>query len=370
MTLHGRTAPLLLVLMLSSSLSAQEVSKVATTMAGFLKLDVGPRAAALGGAYVALADDASTLAWNPAGMSAVGKPSLTVSRAALYAGISHSYVGYVQPVGRSSFVGLSAIYLNSGEMEVTTIEYDKGLDQQFTVTDVALGLSYARRMTDFLTVGATVKVIQEKIFREAARTIAFDIGSYFDTGVAATIFGMSVSNFGSDMKLDGPDLETAADVDDDNQGNRLTPVSLKTERWPLPLIVRMGIRTDLLGGINAARQMGPHRLSLLVNASDPVDHFIRLHLGLEYVWGDILFLRMGKKINGLDRSPLGDDPLSNRYKDAFVEFPLRDETGALSLDGLAFGFGIRYSRMGMDYALSNFGLLEYVHQVGINMSFQ
>ena len=46
--------------------SAQDVSKVGTTAADFLNIDVGPRAMAMGGAFVGAADDASAMYWNPA----------------------------------------------------------------------------------------------------------------------------------------------------------------------------------------------------------------------------------------------------------------------------------------------------------------
>ena len=42
---------------------------VGTTSANFLKIDVGARAAAMGGAFTALADDGSSLYWNPAGIT-------------------------------------------------------------------------------------------------------------------------------------------------------------------------------------------------------------------------------------------------------------------------------------------------------------
>ncbi len=47
-------------------LYAQQSDQVGTSMANFLKIGVGPRAIAMGDAFVALSDDASSLYWNPA----------------------------------------------------------------------------------------------------------------------------------------------------------------------------------------------------------------------------------------------------------------------------------------------------------------
>ena len=49
--------------------NGQEVTKVGTTAAKFLSIPVGARAVGMGGAFVAVADDASSLYWNPAGIA-------------------------------------------------------------------------------------------------------------------------------------------------------------------------------------------------------------------------------------------------------------------------------------------------------------
>ncbi|MDZ7765928.1 MAG: UPF0164 family protein [Melioribacteraceae bacterium] len=64
---------LLLFLMISLTAYAQESDQVGTSMANFLKIDVGSRASALGGAFVAMADDASATYWNPGGLVNVKK---------------------------------------------------------------------------------------------------------------------------------------------------------------------------------------------------------------------------------------------------------------------------------------------------------
>ena len=45
---------------------SQTVSKTGTTAAQFLKIGIGARALAMGGAYSAVSDDATALYWNPA----------------------------------------------------------------------------------------------------------------------------------------------------------------------------------------------------------------------------------------------------------------------------------------------------------------
>ncbi|MBN1482020.1 hypothetical protein EH223_06845, partial [candidate division KSB1 bacterium] len=59
------------LLVVNVPLFAQEVTKVGTTAAGFLNIDVGARAIGMGGAYVAVSDDIMSMYWNVAGISRI-----------------------------------------------------------------------------------------------------------------------------------------------------------------------------------------------------------------------------------------------------------------------------------------------------------
>jgi hypothetical protein len=83
----------------------EDVSKVATTAAQFLKLEVGPRATAMGGATVAAVEDMTALFWNPAGLAKVKQQSFYGTYTSLYAGIQHGYVAFGMPIGRSDYFG-------------------------------------------------------------------------------------------------------------------------------------------------------------------------------------------------------------------------------------------------------------------------
>ena len=54
--------------LLSINISVSQ-SKVGTTAAPFLGISVGPKAMGMGSAFVALANDATALYWNPSGLS-------------------------------------------------------------------------------------------------------------------------------------------------------------------------------------------------------------------------------------------------------------------------------------------------------------
>ncbi len=260
----------------------EDISKVATNAAQFLKLEVGGRATAMGGAFVAGVDDMTALYWNPAGLAKIKQQSFYGTYTALYAGIQHGYVAFGMPIGRSDYIGVHVTYLNSGEMEVTTLNYPEGSGEYFSVSDLAIGLSYARSLTDRLSVGGTVKFINETIWRESASTFGFDVGSQFDTGILGIKLGMSITNFSTKFKFDGPDLNIDVDTDPIYDGNPSTEARLNTQEWSLPLVFRLGILVDILGPNSDIIKNLDHRVSFAFDANDPLDHFLRFNTGMEY----------------------------------------------------------------------------------------
>jgi len=77
-----------------------------------VKFGVGARVSAMGEAGVTLTNDVSGLYWNPSGIARIGKPSLMVSRNALYTNLAYSFLGFVYPFTAKNVVGISAIFFN------------------------------------------------------------------------------------------------------------------------------------------------------------------------------------------------------------------------------------------------------------------
>jgi hypothetical protein len=338
-----RIAKLIIALpLVLGTLMAQDISKVSTTAGQFLKLEVGARGASLGGAYVAGVDDISAIHWNPAGIANFQRPGAYASYLNLYAGIQHGFLGTVYPMSPTDFFGIGLTYLNSGEMEVNTIDFPEGTTEFFSVSNVAISTSYARKMTDRLNIGVTVKYVREQIWREVASTFGFDIGSQFNTGILGTTLGMAITNFSSEMKFDGPDLDVEVDVNPKNQGNVDKEARLYTESWPLPLVFRMGIKTDLVGGSNEMIKSNQNRLTLFIDGNDPLDHELRFNYGLEYEWREMASLRFGYHQN---------------YDTANI-------TGGVGVKFNASGTGLH-----LDYSVADFGILDLVQQLSLGMEF-
>jgi hypothetical protein len=332
------------ILSLTVSALSESFSRVGTSMAQFLKIPAGARGAALGGAYAAASEDVYAMAWNPAGIGRIRQTSLGGTYNTYFADIKYSFVGFTLPVDRSSTLGFSGMFITTDPIEITTIQQPNGTGTYYDYSGLVLGMSYARWLTDRLTVGISVKMVRESIYREDAGTLAFDIGSQFDTGLYGVRLAMAVTNFGGKMRLDGPDINVTSDTNPDLEGNRDTKSKLATLDWPVPMIFRMGIMMDLWGGISEFFPSAQNRLTLMADANDPLDHNLRGNVGLEYEWNNLFALRMGHHIN---------------YDENTV--------------GLTFGGGLKFKSGGtnftLDYAYQDFGILNAVHQYTISFYF-
>lgn len=276
-----------LTINLLSIISAQ--SKVGTSAAPFLGISVGPRGVALGGAFVGIANDATALYYNPGAISQPGFSQVMVSHTDWLVDTDFDWVGVMVNLGDGSAVGISVTQLNYGDEMLTTESNQNGGVETWSASDLAVGFTYARNLTDRFSIGGTAKFIQQRIWNESASSAALDIGLKYTTDFNGLTIGMSISNFGGDMKLDGKDLYNNFDAEPTNSGNNATIVSvLKTEEWPLPLLFRAGVSFD-------AFKSDDIRFVVAADALRPSDSAEILNLGGELAWHDMIYLRGGLK---------------------------------------------------------------------------
>ena len=136
--------------------------KVGTFGGQFLKIGVGARAAGMGGAYVAMTDDATAVFWNAAGIARVeeGKSQISINHANWPAELSYDQVGYVFHMKK--IPGAFAVHaraLTMKPMEETTAFQPFGTGRTFDAGMMSAGLTYARSFTDKFSAGVTVNMI-------------------------------------------------------------------------------------------------------------------------------------------------------------------------------------------------------------------
>ena len=308
----------------------EAVTKVATCAANWLKIESGVKGISMGGSQVASGSGISGIFYNPASIAFTKSSEVYYSKSYYLAGISHNTLGYVTQISSSDYLGLYLFYLDSGEMEVTTVISPDGTGEMFNVLDLSVRFLYGKQLTDRLRIGAAVKYFREDIYTAHMQSLVIDLGSNFDTGMYGFILGMSVSNFGPEVQYEGDALDVTVD-DDIAVVGKLSKI---TNKFPVPLTFRIGLSNDVIGG----GEESVHRLTFSADAINPIDYTVYGGVGFEYSWRDIAFVRGGTRL----------------YHDTA---------------GISLGGGLKWSMFAVDYAYVNYGILEETHQFGISLKF-
>ena len=262
------------------------VDKTGTTAAKFLHINVGSKAVGMGGAFTSIANDATAMYWNPAGLSFYKTSEIYFNHSNWIADISFDYFGLSLPLRNNHFLGLNITSVSMDDMEVTRYG-NEDTGETFSAANYAFGITYALNLTDRFSVGFNGKYIQEIIANNRASGIALDIGTLFSTPYGFKL-GTSISNFGPKMNMSGDDLLVPVDVDETIEGNNESVTGfLSTDHFDLPLILRVGISDDILLG-----SLG--RLTWAFDVNTPNDNTMFLNAGIECgFFKDLFVLRAG-----------------------------------------------------------------------------
>jgi hypothetical protein len=179
----------LIVLLVVQGALAQHIAKYAGE---FLSIGVGGRALGLGGAYAALANDASAAYWNPAALARLNYPEFMLMHDERFGGIVNYDFGAVAiPYGTSATFAVSLMRLgvddipdsrnalvdrNQNGILDSTDFIDPSKVTYFNSADWALYFTYSKRVSDDLTYGINLKILRRGLEVASATGIGFDIG--------------------------------------------------------------------------------------------------------------------------------------------------------------------------------------------------
>lgn len=306
---NGNSVRILAVALFFAGLTA-----FAEAGSSLLEQGVGARAAALGFAYSALADDATALHWNPAGLSAVQRREWSGSHAELAAGTKHEFLGYAQSIGHFGF-GAGAEYLHHSALEGRSA--DRSPTGDFKAQDMLLTLGGSRKMNEAFRLGASVKVLRSEIADARATGFAADLGSQWIAPGGRIRLAGGAQNLGPRVKYQDAD-----------------------ENLP----------SNLYAG--AAYQAGP-----LLFAADFRQGIYRadssFNLGAEFSAARFMALRGGYLFQPGSRN-LGTSQGSSQ------------SSRLENLSGLGLGLGFKIKSAQLDYAFSPAGELGSVHRISVS----
>lgn len=150
----------------------------------FLNLGVGARAQGMGGAYGPLADDASAIYWNPAGLSGLIRPEIMFCHTQLFGGLAnHDFLGLAWPLSKRLSLGLGWIRL--GVDDIPRFSYNVGTVSEGSFGDnenaVFISAASQREVTPLgkplkLSAGGSVKIIYNKLDDRQASGLGLDFG--------------------------------------------------------------------------------------------------------------------------------------------------------------------------------------------------
>ena len=300
-------------------------AKVGTSGAQFLKIGLGTRGAAMGGAFIATADDPSAAWWNPACLVRVPGTQIQVTHTEWFESVRYEAGAVTREFPGIGTFAVQFGLLNSGEMDETTVEQPGGTGDTFTCTDMVAGLSFSRMLTDRFSAGVTLKYVREQWDDVSAGGIAVDLGTLYNTGFRSLRIGMTIQHFGGELTPEG-------DYTAYYSGGDSTDTYLP---YSLPMTFRLGLAMDVL-------DRGPHFLTVAVDAAHPNDNLEQVGVGAEYWFNDLLALRGGYRIN-------------------------TDEEGLTA--GAGFHIPVGGQTINLDYAYADWGRLEMVHRASLGVAF-
>ena len=307
-----------------------QATKFAQAGMGFLKIDVDARNAAMGGTYLGSLGAANHTFGNPAALAEVEGFEVSASLIDWIADIQMYGIGAAYTVGNIGTFGFNLVVMDYGDLRGTRPWRngdDPSLRDQgfidlgnFGVNEFAVGISYSRRISSQFAFGGNLRFAQQDLGNadiinaftseiqnvgNSLDNVIFDFGTMYYPGFRDLRFGVSFRNFS-------------------NQSDYFD------QRFELPLTLDFGLAMDLLQiPADADPETSNSSLTFAMDWVHPRDFEERLHMGLEYGFSDIIFLRTGYKFN-------------------------YDEEGFTAGLGVNFvaqgGYGVR-----ADYAYSDFG---------------
>ncbi len=328
-----------LVMLTTTSVTATAGDNDRLGTAGALELliPMGARGVAMGGSVMSSSTGTESWFWNPACASTINGSEVSFSHRQYIADIGLDRVAFAHNAGNIGVLGVSATVLSTDEELVRTTSQPEGTGETWAASFVIVGVSYARALTDRVSLGINGHYLAETIFNEAAYGVAFDFGFTYRPTWDGVTLGVVVKNYGPSMKFDGPDFDRPVDPNDDG-GASDRDGRTQSAAFELPSFIQFGASWEAWRHNNHA---------LTVSGSFQSNNFTEdeYRVGSEWSVSDQLFLRGGYVASSLDQYMYGFS------------------AGA----GLRLPIGEREARI--DYAWADAGVFEGNHLFTLSFGF-
>jgi len=312
-----------LLIVSPSSAGIFSKQKAGTTGATFLKIEAGARPVAMGGAFVAVADDANTTYWNPAGLAQIQEREITAMHNEWLEDIRYEFLGYAQPIkseGRAQGFGVSVMCLYMSGLESRTTETIEP-EGTFAAYDIAVAGAYAREVGKGVYIGANIKLIHQRIEDETAWSGALDVGLLYTLSGPGRKISKGKFQLGFAVQNIGPGIKFIEESDS------------------LPLNLKAGVAKIFdLRSIKS-------EMTLALDVNAPIDNVPNGHFGVEFVYQKMKDIELAGRIGYK----------TNTISDLNV------------LSGLSAGVGFLWKRLAIDYVWVPYGDLGNTHRISLTI---
>ncbi|MBS4035783.1 MAG: PorV/PorQ family protein [Ignavibacterium sp.] len=279
---------IILFFLIAESIFAGGGRRNGTGGATELLIPVGARGIAMGSSTLSNSYGLEALFWNPANIARVGEYSTNVmfSHMEHIADIGVQYGAVSTDIESFGSIALSIKSLSIGEIPVTTISNPDGTGAVFTPQFLTLGLTYARMLSDRISVGLTANLVTEKLDLVSATGIAFNVGVTYTNFADVPGLGIAfvMKNVGPQMQFDGSGLLIPAETPSLNRPGQFYKVEAAS--FELPSQLEIGASYSYIVNEQNALQFS----GIFANNNFYGDE---LKAGFEYGYDKMFFIRAG-----------------------------------------------------------------------------
>ncbi len=322
---------ILMALLVIFTNSHSQVRKSGINSLAFLKVGVGARQVGIGSAATTLKDDPNMIFWNPAGIVLSDKKlALEFTYNRWIADINQVALGATYNLGRAGTIGFGIISFGLSNIsadrdllppDLSYLQIDQQTSPTYSFRDIAVVFSYARNVTDVLSLGVNLKYLREQIDDLSANAFAVDFGANYKITDFWSI-GARLLNLGSDIRY--YDISS-----------------------PIPLLFSIGTSFSYT-------YQGTFTGKLFIDFVQPQDLPQLFFSGVEFDAWNMFFVRAGYKFN------------YSGTKDKGTSWRGPVET---TIEGFSAGVGARIGfgnyAVNFDYAFTQMKLLDNVHRITV-----
>jgi hypothetical protein len=273
-------------------------TKLAQTGFNFLSNSSDARSSGMGDAVNSVFGFTGALAHNPASMAEMPKfLNASFSMNKWIADINYLSASVIISPSSGDYgnIGFSVQSVDYGDVEQTIVDgnnpngyLDLGI---LNPAALSVGVGYSIMLSKQFGIGAQIKYAHQSLGESLlmddagnlstkaykANALAYDFGTIYRVGIKSLAFGMSVTNFSTEVKYE-------------------------REGFQLPLLFTIGISANIFDFVNVASGID-QELLMTIDWTHPRSHPEQIKLGAEYKFMKILSLRAGY-IGGNDENDL------------------------------------------------------------------